>query len=104
MDSLCTVALHQTEVAMTSTFTGTEESKIFTMYVKLQFSSTMQHHHLFLPYNIVFIYHIICVQVWDANIIETEIERFYDDIDDFVDAIQKNITVYRVKVLLLSST
>jgi len=42
--------------------------------------------------NIVFIYHI-CVQVWDASIIETEIERFYDDIDDFVDAIQKNITV-----------
>ncbi|XP_027914649.1 endonuclease 2-like [Vigna unguiculata] len=30
--------------------------------------------------------------VWDASIIETEIERFYDDIDDFVDAIQKNIT------------
>ncbi|KAH1265329.1 Endonuclease 2 [Glycine max] len=30
--------------------------------------------------------------VWDASIIETEVERFYDDIEDFVDAIQRNIT------------
>nr|KYP33111.1 Nuclease S1 [Cajanus cajan] len=30
--------------------------------------------------------------VWDSSIIETELERFYDDLDDFVDAIQKNIT------------
>ncbi|CAJ1932405.1 unnamed protein product [Sphenostylis stenocarpa] len=30
--------------------------------------------------------------IWDASIIETEVERFYDDIDDFVDAIQQNIT------------
>lgn len=30
--------------------------------------------------------------VWDASIIETEVQRSYDDIDDFVDAIQKNIT------------
>ncbi|KAL9325008.1 hypothetical protein ACSQ67_005653 [Phaseolus vulgaris] len=30
--------------------------------------------------------------VWDVSIIETEVERFYDDIDDLVNAIQKNIT------------
>ncbi|XP_027360220.1 endonuclease 2-like [Abrus precatorius] len=30
--------------------------------------------------------------VWDVSIIDTQIERFYDDIVDFTDAIQKNIT------------
>ncbi|MED6151799.1 hypothetical protein PIB30_085881 [Stylosanthes scabra] len=31
--------------------------------------------------------------IWDDSIIETEVERFYDsNVDDFVDAIQQNIT------------
>jgi len=34
-------------------------------------------------------------QVWDANIIETAEERFYDsDINSFTKAIQENITVF----------
>lgn len=34
------------------------------------------------------------MQVWDSNIIETAMERFYDaDVQGLVDAIQENITV-----------
>lgn len=35
------------------------------------------------------------MQVWDDNIIETAEERFYDNnIDDFITALQQNITVF----------
>jgi non-homologous end joining protein Ku len=34
------------------------------------------------------------VKIWDDSILETEVQRFHDsDMDEFIDAIQQNITV-----------
>lgn len=60
-------------------------------------------HHVSFPWNIQHmkqpIFHIETeliqiLQVWDRNIIETAEQRFYDsNVDELIDALQKNITV-----------
>lgn len=75
-------------------YTGTRGKQCFTMQViNLSLKFTIFIKELmdkFFSYSQL----IRSVQVWDSNIIDTAAEDFYDsEMEEFVDAIKKNITV-----------
>jgi len=86
-------------VAIQLMFFGTTQPKNFIVLVKFLASFTIYTPTSFVNTPLI-VYH---VQVWDDNIIETEFERFDEDFDGLVDAIQKNITVLNSASVLVSS-